>query len=91
MTTLGASILAVGHITAFIDLWGRPATRSWCVRSVNVYCVLVVACLVIIASASGRDAWEGRRGDALHRTGVSAWLLIGAIQLVVYFWCFLNL
>src|SRR4051794_396511 len=32
-----------------------------------------------------RDAWKGRHGDALHWTGVSAWVVTGALQLALFF------
>jgi hypothetical protein len=81
---LGGAVLAVGHITALTDFWGRAAAFSWCARSAHVYGKLFAVCLMLTIAAVGRDAWEGCRGDALHWAGVTAWLIVGVMQLVVY-------
>jgi hypothetical protein len=81
---LGGAVLAVGHITALTDLWGRTLAVSWCARSAHVYGKLVAVCLVMTIAAMGWDVREGRRGDALHWAAVTAWLIAGVMQLVVY-------
>src|SRR5262249_37588187 len=81
---LGGAVLAVGQITALTARWGRTAALSWCTRSAHIYGKQFAVCLLMPIAALGRDAWEGRRGDALHWAGVTAWLVAGVMQLVVY-------
>jgi hypothetical protein len=82
---LGAIILAAGDIAACFFLWGRTATILWCRRAAHLYGKMIAICLALLITALVCDGREGRRGDALHWTGITTWLVIAPMQLATYF------
>ncbi len=81
----GALSFSAGYVAALVDFWGRPASIFWCSRAAHLYAKVIAVCFLMIVLALARDAWKGRRGDTLHWTGVSAWVVIAAMQLGLYF------
>jgi hypothetical protein len=81
----GATILAAGNITACLFLWGRTATVTWCGHAAHLYGKMIAVCLALLITAVACDARQGRRGDALHWTGIAIWLVVAPMQLATYF------
>jgi hypothetical protein len=81
---LGAVILTAGHSLAAGFVWGNAGSIRWCWRSAHLYGEMVAGWLALLIIALVRDARQGRRGDALHWSGVATWLLIGAMQFTTY-------
>jgi hypothetical protein len=88
VSALGSLYLFAGHTAGLIHLWGPAAAISWCNRAAHLYAKLVALCFLLLVFALARDFRQGRRGDGLHWTGVSAWIVILMVQLALYirFW-----
>jgi hypothetical protein len=88
VSALGSLYLFGGHVAGLIQLWGPAGAISWCRHAAHVYGKLVAVCFLLLAFALTLDFRQGRRGDGLHWTGVSAWIFILMMQLALYirFW-----
>jgi hypothetical protein len=80
---LVAAVLGGGHIAvlAFAPrLVGPPLNRFF----VHAYAGAVLLGAVAIVSAVDKDRRSGAPTDGLHRLGVGSWLIIAAVQLILY-------
>ena len=83
--SLVSAILAVGHITsAILFHYGIADTRRLNFLLVHVYAGSVVLGALAILAAIAGDRRSSAPGDGLHRLGLGAWLVIAAIQMVIY-------
>lgn len=85
VSALGSLYLFAGHAALLLDFRSYAASISWYGHAAHLYGKLVAVCLLLLVFASTRDAWQGRRGDGLHWTGVSAWIVILTMQLALYY------
>jgi hypothetical protein len=87
---LSSVYMCAGHVAALVDLWGRPATMSWCYHSGHLYAKIIVVCSLIVLVSIFGDLKRERRGDFLHWTAILSWSIIAVMQLGLYFQCMLR-
>jgi len=83
-----ASILTGAAVWAMIALsrgsepsWVFDSYREW---AITLYRGSIIGCLLAIGLAVALDLRDQLQGDVLHWAGITAWLLVGGLQWILY-------
>jgi hypothetical protein len=78
------SSMPVASMIEGLRIGKRTPINAWCLDSVQFYIAFVAIGAGAILVAAAWDAFRRAPTDALHWTGVAAWLAIAIMQIVVY-------